>query len=287
MAKNKTLTFQSINKKGKLGFYSLSYALIIIYSIIILLPIYFVIISSFKENATIYGAPLAFPSEWSFKNYFEAQERVNILGAMRNSLIVAIGSELLVLLLGFPAAFAMSRIPTRLSKAWETIFATGFLIPGFSIMVPIFFLFFRLNLLMNPASVIMAYAGLRLPLTVIFLASHMREFPHEIEESAELDGANWFQIMIYLFLPLSVSGLVTILIMNFIFAWNEYLLSLMLLGEGFITVQRALPRIVDIRTIPYGVLSAAIVVSTIPVYLIFLFFQRRIIQGMASGAVKS
>lgn len=287
MAKNKTITIQSVHKKGKLGFYSFSYALIIVYSIIILIPIYFVIISSFKENATIYGAPLAFPTEWHFSNYFEAQQRVNILGAMRNSFIVAIGSELLVLLLGFPAAFAMSRIPTRLSKVWETIFSTGFLIPGFAIMVPIFFLFFRLHLLMSPASVIMAYAGLRLPLTVIFLASHMRKFPHEIEESAELDGANWFQIMIHIFLPLSVSGLVTILIMNFIFAWNEYLLSLMLLGEGFITVQRALPRIVDIRTIPYGVLSAAIVISTLPVYLIFILFQKRIMRGMASGAVKS
>jgi multiple sugar transport system permease protein len=282
-----TNTFLHKLKDDKFIFNFFSYGGLILYSILILVPIYFVLISSFKTNSTIYSLPLSLPKVWSFINYFEAQMRVNILGAMGNSLLIAFGSEVAILILGFPCAFAMSRIPSKLTKIWEGIFAAGFLIPGFAIMVPIFFLFFHLHLLLNPLSVILTYAGLRLPFTVIYLASQMQEIPHEIEESAEIDGANWFQIMTSLFIPLTISELVTIIIMNFIFAWNEYLMALILLSENVMTVQRALPKIVDVRTVPYGILSAGIILSTIPIYIIFMVFQKRIMRGMVSGAVKS
>jgi multiple sugar transport system permease protein len=282
-----TNTFLHKLKDDKFVFNFFSYAGLILYSILILVPIYFVLISSFKTNSTIYSQPLSLPKVWSFVNYFEAQIRVNLLGAMGNSLLIAFGSEVAILILSFPCAFAMSRIPSKLTKIWEGIFAAGFLIPGFAIMVPIFFLFFHLHLLLNPLSVILTYAGLRLPFTVIYLASQMQAIPHEIEESAEIDGANWFQIMTGLFIPLTISELVTIIIMNFIFAWNEYLMALILLSENVMTVQRALPKIVDVRTVPYGILSAGIILSTIPIYIIFMVFQKRIMRGMVSGAVKS
>lgn len=287
MKKKTTNSFWSKVSDGKSLFNTFAYGGVILYCILILVPIYFVVISSFKDNSTIYTTPLSFPDVWSFSNYFEAQSRVNILGAMGNSILIALGSELVVLALGFPCAFAMSRIPTRLSKVWESIFAAGFLIPGFAIMVPIFFLFFRLHLLLNPLSVILTYAGLRLPFTVVYLSTQMRDIPREIEESAQIDGANWFQIMIHLFIPLTVSSSVTIIIMNFIFAWNEYLLALILLSDDVMTVQRVLPKIVDARTVPYGILSAGIVISTIPIYVLFIVFQRQIMHGTVSGAVKS
>jgi multiple sugar transport system permease protein len=287
MKKKTTNSFWSKVSDGKSLFNTFAYGGVILYCILILVPIYFVVISSFKDNSTIYTTPLSFPDVWSFSNYFEAQSRVDILGAMGNSILIALGSELVVLALGFPCAFAMSRIPTRLSKVWESIFAAGFLIPGFAIMVPIFFLFFRLHLLLNPLSVILTYAGLRLPFTVVYLSTQMRDIPREIEESAQIDGANWFQIMIHLFIPLTVSSSVTIIIMNFIFAWNEYLLALILLSDDVMTVQRVLPKIVDARTVPYGILSAGIVISTIPIYVLFIVFQRQIMHGTVSGAVKS
>jgi multiple sugar transport system permease protein len=287
MKKKTPNSFWSKVSDGKSLFNTFAYGGVILYCILILVPIYFVVISSFKDNSTIYTTPLSFPDVWSFSNYFEAQSRVDILGAMGNSILIALGSELVVLALGFPCAFAMSRIPTRLSKVWESIFAAGFLIPGFAIMVPIFFLFFRLHLLLNPLSVILTYAGLRLPFTVVYLSTQMRDIPREIEESAQIDGANWFQIMIHLFIPLTVSSLVTIIIMNFIFAWNEYLLALILLSDDVMTVQRVLPKIVDARTVPYGILSAGIVISTIPIYVLFIVFQRQIMHGTVSGAVKS
>jgi multiple sugar transport system permease protein len=287
MKKKTTNSFWRKVSDGKSLFNTFAYGGVILYCILILVPIYFVVISSFKDNSTIYTTPLSFPDVWSFSNYFEAQSRVDILGAMGNSILIALGSELVVLALGFPCAFAMSRIPTRLSKVWESIFAAGFLIPGFAIMVPIFFLFFRLHLLLNPLSVILTYAGLRLPFTVVYLSTQMRDIPREIEESAQIDGANWFQIMIHLFIPLTVSSSVTIIIMNFIFAWNEYLLALILLSDDVMTVQRVLPKIVDARTVPYGILSAGIVISTIPIYVLFIVFQRQIMHGTVSGAVKS
>jgi ABC-type glycerol-3-phosphate transport system permease component len=114
----------------------------------------------------------------------------------------------------------------------------------------------------------------------------MRGIPRALEEAAEIDGASRFQVLRYVIVPLSRSGIMTVSVLNFIGIWNEYIFALMLLDSRYRTIQVAIPLLRTMRKVDYGLISAGVVAALIPVYLVFIFFQERVIQGMSSGAVK-
>lgn len=269
-----------------------NYIAAILYALLITIPLYFVVISSFKDNAGIFGNPLGFPRLWDIQNYFEVQERVEMLRAVMISFLITITSLALLLVISFMAAYGIARIAPRFeSKSvgflTETFFGLGFLIPAFALLVPIFLLAATSGLLYNPMYIISYYVAANLPLSIITLASHMRTIPRDLEESAEIDGANRFQVARHVIFPLTRSGLITILVLNFIAIWNEYIFALILLDSKYRTVQIAMPLLRTFRKVDYGLISAGVVLALIPVYLIFIFFQERIISGMRAGSIKS
>jgi multiple sugar transport system permease protein len=153
-------------------------------------------------------------------------------------------------------------------------------------LMPIYLVTASLGRLNDPLALIIFYPALRLPISVFLLASFMRKLPIELEESAEIDGANVLQIMAHIFLPLCVPGLVTVIVLNFIDFWNEYLFALILMSSDNRTIQVAISLLRSQRTIEYGLMAAGVVISMIPVYIVFIFFQERIMEGMVAGAVK-
>jgi len=264
----------------------ISYMIAIPYALIIIIPLYYVFISSFKENAQIFGSPLSLPNSWDIANYIRAERDIQLFRAMKNSILIVSGSEILILLVGFPAAYAIARIPGRLSNLFESIFATGFLFPAFALILPIFLMAAAAGLLFNPICLVLFYVASRLPLTVIILASQMREIPFELEESATLDGANRLQIMYHIIFPLARSGFITVLVLNFIGLWNEYLFAFIMLGNETRTVQVALPYLKGRRIIDFGLVGAGVVISVLPVLIFFIVFQERIVKGLLGGGVK-
>ena len=263
-----------------------NYAFAIIYAIVIIIPFYYVVVSSFKTNAGIYGDPLGLPTPFDSENYPEAQQKANLLHAIGVSFLIVVATETALLVMGFPLAYAIARIPVRLAKFAEILLGVGFLIPTFSVLIPIFLLAARTGLLFNPLAVILFYLAARMPLTAVVLASHLREIPLELEESAEIDGANPLQIIVRIILPLSKPGIATVLILNFLYIWNEYLFALVLLNDETRTVQLAMPFLKGERLVDFGLLAAGVVISIIPVFAIFVFFQEQIVKGMLGGAVK-
>lgn len=263
-----------------------SYAVAVFYALLILVPIYYVFISSFKSNQEIFTAPLKLPDVWSLSKYIEAQQRVNLLRAMGVSFYITIASEILTLVAGFLAAYAIARIPNRFAHWVETFFSMGFLIPAFAILVPVFLLAARTQLLYKPIFLIAFYSAARLSLTVILLASTMREIPRELEESAVCDGANLYHILWHIIFPLSRTGIATVLILNFIDIWNEYLFALILLNQETRTLQLVIPLLRAERVSDYSIIAAGLVIAVIPVVVIFVLFQERIMQGLYSGGVK-
>ncbi len=263
-----------------------NYIFAIVYAVCIILPFYYIVVSAFKDNLAIFGAPLSLPSSWDLHNFFEAQEKANLIRAMGISALIVIGAESLLLLFGFPAAYAIARIPTGLANIAEVFFGTGFLIPVFAVLVPIFLMAAATGLLYSPISLVFFYLAARLPLTVVVLASQMREIPSELEESAIIDGANRFQIMRHVIFPLARSGVATVLVLNFLFVWNEYLFALILLSDETRTVQVAVPLLKSERLVDYGLLAAGILISLVPVYIVFIIFQEQIVKGLLGGAVK-
>lgn len=263
-----------------------NYLFAILYVLAIIGPLYYVVVSSFKENIEIFRAPLSVPSSFSLAKYFEAEEKAQLVKAMGLTFLVVGGTEILLLLFGFPAAYAIARIPSRLSELAESFFGLGFLIPTFAVLVPVFLMVARAGLLFNPLALILFYLAQGMPLMVIVLASAMREIPLELEESAIIDGANRLQIMSRVIFPLARAGVVTMVVINFLNVWNEYLFALVLLGKNVRTIQLAVPLLKSERLVDFGLLSAGVVFSLVPVYVMFIIFQEQIVSGLTRGAVK-
>jgi multiple sugar transport system permease protein len=263
-----------------------AYGLTLVYAAIIIVPVYYVLVSSLKDNTTIFTQMLALPTKWDFSNFIRAQETVDLMAAFYSSAHIALLSEVAALVLSYPVAYAIARIPTRLSSVTEAVFATGFLVPNFALLLPVFLLIANIGLLYNPLGLVLVYTAHVLPRSVILLASLLRTIPRELEESAEMDGANRLQLIWHLFLPLSIAGVVTVVILNFISFWGEYFFALVLTNNATRTLPIAISALHTSRFIDYGILSAGAVFSMIPVYVVFILFSERIMTGMLAGAVK-
>lgn len=263
------------------------YVFSILYAVLIIIPLYFVIVSAFKENSQIILEPLALPAALNFSKFVQTQVNVNVVRAGLISILITTGAEVLTLVLAFPAAYAIARIPTRLSPAVEFIFSLGFLIPGLAILMPIYMMTAKAGLLYHPIALVILYPAFNLPLSLVLLASFMRKLPRELEESAVIDGANILQIISYIFFPICIPGIITVLVLNFINIWNEYLFALILMDSDNRTIQLALALLrANQRTIDYGLIAAGVLISMIPVYIVFIFFQEQIMKGMLAGAIK-
>ena len=269
------------------GFVIGGYLFSILYAILIIIPLYFVVISAFKNNSQIITTPLALPAALDFNKFLQAQSNVNLLRAMLISIAVVIGTEILTLVLVFPAAYAIARLQTRLAPLTEAIFSMGFLIPSLAILMPIYLMTAKSGLLYHPIALVILYPAFNLPLSLILLTSFMRKLPRELEESAIIDGGNVFQIIIYIFFPICMPGILTVLVLNFINIWNEYLFALILMDSNNRTVQLALALLrANQRSVDYGLIAAGVLISMVPVFIIFIFFQDRIMSGMLTGAIK-
>jgi multiple sugar transport system permease protein len=274
-------------KRGSDPFVIGGYLASIVYAALIIVPLYFVVVSAFKENSQIILSPLALPTSLDFSKFIQTQVNVNVVRAGSISIFITTFAEILTVLLAFPAAYAIARIQTRLSAVAEFIFSLGFLIPGLAILMPIYTMTAKAGLLYHPIALVILYPAFNLPLSMVLLSSFMRKLPRELEESAVIEGANVLQIITYIFFPICIPGIITVLIINFINIWNEYLFALILMDSNNRTIQLALALLrANQRTIDYGLIAAGVLISMIPVYIIFIFFQEQIMKGMLAGAIK-
>jgi multiple sugar transport system permease protein len=264
-----------------------AHILVWIYATLLGIPIYFVFISAFKDNIAIFDTPLAFPTSFSFNNFVEAWNTVKLGRGLFNSLIVTTMSELVTIALALPAAYGIARSKGKVGAIVERFFALGFLIPAFAAMVPTLLLSIKLNMYHTLPFFSLFLSATTLPLSVILLAQFMRTIPTELEESAMLDGATRWQTLRFIYLPLTRAGIVLVVILNFLTYWNEYLFSLVLLGydTSTRTVQVALPILITNST-QYGVLLAGTLISLIPVYIVYIFFHRKIEGALLAGSIK-
>lgn len=261
-----------------------------LYAAALFLPLYFVVVSSLKDNLEIFGSPFTLPlssPDWS--NFAQAWNNAVMGPAIVNSIVIVFASIVLTLVLALPAAYAVARLRGRAGKIIEGIFASGLLIPGFAALVPTVLLAIALHLFQTRTFLILLFPAGALPMGVIMLAQFMRAVPVELEESAVLDGANRLQVLWHVYLPGTIPGIATICILDFLSFWNEFLFSFVLLGSdpAVRTLQVALPTLSSQTRTHYGILMAGTLISIIPVYLVYIVLQRRLEDAMLEGAVKS
>ncbi|ATE55781.1 MULTISPECIES: carbohydrate ABC transporter permease [Actinosynnema] len=263
-------------------------ALAWIYAALLIVPLYYFIVSSFKSNEEIFESPLAFPSTWDLGNFTTAIDQADLVLAVANSVLTTLGALVLTLLLALPASFALARSTGRLGKVVEGVFALGFLIPSFAALFPTFLLAALLGQFHTRTFVVLLLPATALPLSIVILTSFMRTIPRELEEAASMDGASASQVLRQVYLPICVPGIATVLLLNFLSFWNAYLYPLILIGPDTAqrTIQVALPTLkVDAGT-DYGVLMAGTLFTLLPVYLVYTVLQRQMQRALVSGAVK-
>ncbi len=265
----------------------IAFGLAALYAVVIVVPIYFVVISSFKSNLEIFRDPLALPSHYDLTNFITAFDRARLGEAFANSAVIVVGALALSTLVGLPAAYGIVRLRGKLGGLLEGFFALGLLIPIFPLLLPVFLLAAGAGLVGSPVYIILVYTAIRVPITVLILTRFMRQVPSELIESAEIDGAGPVAVVRHIVLPLVSPGLVTILILNFVDLWNEYFFAFVLLRTESRTIQVAVPSLQTEYFTEFGYLAAGIIVSVIPVYVLLVVFQRRISENIFSGALAS
>lgn len=256
--------------------------------ITMLVPLYYVLVSSLKSNSTILVDPFGLPFELVWSNFAAALQNASLGRALLNSAVITVGAEILTLALAVPAAFGIARSRGRLAALTERFFALGFLIPGFAALVPTTVLAITLHMFHTKEFLILFLAATALPLSVILLVQAMRAVPAELHESAEIDGASLLRVLWSVFLPLSAPTLATVAILNFLSFWNEYFFALVIAGPAVEerTAQVALPMLTSVTNTEYGILAAGIVITLLPVYVVYAALAKRMQDAVLSGAVK-
>ncbi|SEE64498.1 carbohydrate ABC transporter permease [Ruania alba] len=259
------------------------------YALLLVIPLYYLLVSAFKPNLEIFANPFALPESFGFSNFVAAWSRAQLGTALSNSLLITGSSLVLSLALAIPAAYGLARARGRLGTAIERLFSLGFLIPGFAALIPTVLLAIAIGMFQTRGFLILFMPATALPLSVILLTQFMRTVPAELEESATLDGANRWAVLWHIFLPIAMPGVATIAILNMLNFWNEYLFTLILGGPDprVRTIQVALPTLVSQTNTEYGVLAAGTLITLVPVYVAYILLSRRMEEALVQGAVKS
>lgn len=259
-----------------------------VYALLLIIPMYYLLVSAFKSNTEIFQNPFGLPQVWEFDNFGIAWDRIDLGNGLLSSAVITLSAEILTLALAIPAAYGLARSTGKLGVIMERIFALGFLIPGFAALVPTILLAITLKMYGSQLFLILYFPATALPLSVILLAQFMRSIPKEMEEAASVDGSGRFSTLIRVIIPMSVPGIVTVAILNFLGFWNEYLFSLLILAPNpeVRTAQVALPVLVQQQSADYGLLAAAIIMTLLPVYLLYVLLQKQMERALIDGAVK-
>ncbi|MHA7288866.1 carbohydrate ABC transporter permease [Arthrobacter sp. MDT3-24] len=253
-----------------------------------LIPFYWLVNTSLKKGASLSKGEL-FPSQPTFENYLVVFQNAEFLLALRNSVIIAVVTTTVALVLASFAAYALARLKMRRKAMILTLILSVTTFPAIAIAAPMFSIWREIGLYDTLLGLIIPKLTFALPLAIYTLTSFFKEIPRELEESAYMDGATPFTAFRKVILPLAVPGLATTAILVFISVWNEFLLAVTLT-----TSPEARPVPVAIAFFsgtsefdqPLGTISAASVIITVPLVILVLVCQKRIVSGMTAGAVK-
>jgi trehalose/maltose transport system permease protein len=257
----------------------------------VVFPFYWALITALKTQSELVLTPATLiPRNPTLQNFQAVFQNGKFLRGLLNSTVVAVCVVALALTIGSFAAYALGRIPFRGKRLTLYLILSMTLFPQIAILPGLFVVVNQLNMYGNITSLIFSYMIFTLPFTTWVMTSFFRTLPAELEQAAFVDGATPFQTFYMILLPLTAPALVTTGLLAFIAAWNEYLFALTftLTNPAADTVTVAIAKFTGViaRDEPFGEIMAASVVVTVPLIILVVIFQRRIVQGLTAGAVK-
>lgn len=276
-----------IKLQQKMGKALIWIALVVIVAIWVI-PFYFMIITSLKSQADVQKLdPFHAPTTLVWKNYPDAIKRVKLLDSIKNSLEIAIIKVPLGLIISALAAFALTRLKVPKSRLILALFVFGTMVPIQVALAQLFRIELSLNLLNTKLGIILPYIAFGVPYQVFMFYGFFQSIPKEIDEAARMDGASNFRIFWTIILPLAKPALAALFVLDFVATWNEYAMALVILQkQASWTVPLALQNFNSTYMTYYGQLNAAIIMSILPVLIVYFSFQKYFVRGIFSGAVK-
>ena len=274
---------------GGMTFSAVAQLLLAFWTIVVIFPFAWMIVTSLKTDPEILSSPWTLPAALQWDNFSRAWTEAHIGRFFINTAIVLAGSLTGTLLVSSMAAYVLARFNFPGRQVLFYGFIAGLMFPVFLALVPLYFLVNDLNLLATYQGLILVYIAYSLPFTIFFLTAFFKTLPVELGEAAILDGADQYQIFFQIMLPLARPGLIAMGIFNFLGQWNQFLLPLVLMpsedkyllsqGLYFLAVQQGYQN-------DYGALFAAMVITMVPTLIIYVLFQRRLESGLTAGALK-
>jgi N-acetylglucosamine transport system permease protein len=283
------LSRKSVSTTGDRVVGGISHTILTIWSIIVVLPLLWTVMSSFKTSKEIFSSPFSLPSTWNFDNYVGAWTTAGIGSFLLNTVIVVFGALAVTMLFGAMCAYVLARFQFPGNRAIYYLMLAGLTFPIFLAIVPLFFVLKSIGLLNTLPGLILTYAAFALPFTVFFLFSFFKALPNSIAEAASLDGAGEWRTFFQVMLPMARPGLATVAILNFVGLWNQFLLPVALntdpknyvLTQGMASFASQAGYSVD-----FGQLFAGAVMTIVPVFIVYLIFQRQLQGSVSQGTSK-
>lgn len=231
--------------------------------------------------------PIQLPESLSFLNYTQAYQKMNYIKAISNSFIITLFSVLIIILFSAMTAYYFVRIKTRFNNFMFILMVTSMIIPFQGIMIPLVTIYGNMNLLNSQGTLIFMYLGFGSSLAVFMYHGFVKNIPLELEEAAMIDGATRFRTFLTIVFPLLKPITMTIVTLDVLWIWNDFLLpSLVLMKSEMRTLPLSTFYFFDTYTVDYGLLMAGLMLTIIPVIILYLFLQKHIIAGVLQGSIK-
>jgi ABC-type glycerol-3-phosphate transport system permease component len=251
-----------------------------------LLPLYWMVTSSFKSSGEIARIPATlWPQSFSLEQYGKVFAEGSLIGATGTSLIVSIATTFVVVVFASLAAYATTHMQYRGTRQVLSLSLITQLLPQAAVLVPVFILWSSLGLVNSLPGVVLVYFAFQLPVAVWIIHGHFRSIPSEVIEAADCDGSSRLNTLVRIVVPMAAPGIAAVAIWCLIACWSELLFALVLLGGATRTVPVALSGLIGEHTTDPGILLAAATIAALPPLLLFFFFQKYFSNGLA-GAVK-
>ncbi|MDD9268229.1 carbohydrate ABC transporter permease [Paenibacillus sp. GCM10023248] len=258
------------------------------YFLIMVFPLYWIVITSFKPQKEIFSFPLHYwPEQFTLQNYINIFKVSKFNVYIANSLLVSITSALIVIVIAICSAYVLARFRFRGHKQIMLGFFVTQMLPGFIALAPLYMLMSNMHLLNHRISLILMYTVSLIPFSTIMLRGFFQRIPSNLEEAALIDGCSQLSALMRVIIPIMLPGISSMFIFAFVQNWNELFLAVMFIdNESLKTLPVAMNSFILKFNVDWGSMSAGTVLSVLPTILLFALAQRFIVEGLTQGAVK-
>ena len=265
----------------------LIYVLFAVLLILFLVPFALVLLNSFKPNKEIILSPLALPKEINLQGYVKAFSSMNYVQTFTNSLIITVLSIVFIILFAVMCAYFFARNNWKINKIIFSIMVTSMIIPFQTIMIPVVRNFSAVNAVDNIFMVVVFYVGEHISMAVFMFQGFIKGIPVELDEAATIDGCGQFQILFKIVFPLLKPIISTVAVLDILAIWNDFLLPYILLQSNRLkTLPLMTYSFFGQYSVDYSLVCSGLIMSILPVIIIYIFLQKQIIEGVVAGAIK-